>query len=216
MSHLSSIGPDSTRAPCDGACDQTCGGQRGAQQRIVDGLAEHAGRCEAAGVAEPGAVHRGAHDQLAHVASRGEPLELVHNGTCIRRGVGDRDAGEGVQAVGMHPDVGIGHSHRAQGRVAQARKRRRALPRRLVPEAPRPRGHGFPTRITDTAAERERVIKQPHRAVAVALTQRRLGSERLREGLERHPAVLPHQRERVVEHLGRLLPLAAEDAVRAR
>ena len=46
--------------------------------------------------------------------------------------------------------------------------------------------------------------------IDVALTQRDLGPQRLREGLERHPAFTRHQRERVVEHLGRLEQLPAQ------
>ena len=62
------------------------------QQRVVDGLAERAGRDEAAAVAETRAMQRGADDELAHVASRREPLEAVDGGPCIRGGVGDGDA----------------------------------------------------------------------------------------------------------------------------
>jgi hypothetical protein len=54
------------------------------------------------------------------------------------------------------------------------------------------------------------MIEQRDRAIGVALAQRQLGPERFREGLERHPTVLAHQCERIVEHLDCLRPLAAQ------
>ena len=120
------------------------------------------------------------------------------------------ETGERVQAVGVHPEVGIGHPHRAHSGVAQSRQCPGALARRLVHKAPRARGHRLPTRVADAATKRKGVIEQRDRAIGVALPERHLGPQRFGEGLERHPALLLHQRERVVEHLNRLRPLAAE------
>ena len=102
------------------------------QRRVVDSLAEQAGGHDAARIAEPRTMQRGAHDELAHVTVGGEPLELGHALGGIGRSVSDLDASERLQAVGVDPDVGIGHPYRADCRVAQARQRRRPLAGRLV------------------------------------------------------------------------------------
>ena len=54
------------------------------------------------------------------------------------------------------------------------------------------------------------MIEQRDRPIGVALAQRHLGPERLRERLECHPALISHQRERVLEHLDRLGQLPAQ------
>jgi len=102
------------------------------RRRVVDSLAEQAGGHDAARIAEPRTMQRGAHDELAHVTAGGEPLELGHALGGIGRSVSDLDASERLQAVGVDPDVGIGHPYRADCRVAQARQRRRPLAGRLV------------------------------------------------------------------------------------
>lgn len=92
------------------------------QRGIVDGLAQQACGCDAARIAEPRTVQRGAHDELAHVAAGGEPLELGHVLAGIGRSVGYCDGSERLQAVGMDPDVGIGHPHRTDRWTAASRR----------------------------------------------------------------------------------------------
>ena len=77
-------------------------------------------------------------------------------------------------------------------------------------EAPCTRGERLPTGVADTATEREGVVEQRDRASRVALAQRHFRPQRLRERLERHPALLAHLCERVIERLGRLGPLTAQ------
>ena len=155
-------------------------------------------------------MQRGAHDELAQVAAGGDALELGHALARVGRRVGDRHAGERLQAVRVHPDVGAADPHGAVGAVAQPGERRRALARRLVHEPARAGGDRLPAGVADPAAERERVVEQRDRVVEVALAQRELGPQRLGEGLERHPALLGHQRERVVEQLDGLRQLPAQ------
>ena len=105
------------------------------QLRVVDRLAEQAGGLDAALIAEPRTVQRGAHHELAHIPAGGEPLEPGDARNGIRGGIGDCDIGERLQAVGVHPDVRIGDPHRADRGVAQPRQRGGALARGLVHEA---------------------------------------------------------------------------------
>ena len=118
---------DSTRAPCDGACDQTAASARRAA-RDCRSPRPTGGPTRAAGIAEPRTVQRGAHHKLAHIAARGERLELGDALSGIRRRLGDQHTGERVQAVGVHPEVGIGHPHRAHSGVAQSRQCRTRSP----------------------------------------------------------------------------------------
>jgi hypothetical protein len=71
---------------------------------VVDRLAQQAGGLEPAGIAEPGTVQRGAHDEFAHVAAGGERLEPGHAVAGIGRGVGDRDVCERLQGPGIAPE----------------------------------------------------------------------------------------------------------------
>ena len=198
------------RAPCDGACDQTAAASLACSAGFSIASPSRRADSTPLGIAEPRTVQRGAHDELAHVAASSEPFQLGDAVAGVRRGVGDGDLGERLQAVGVHPDVRIGHPHRAHRGVAQPRQRRGALAGRLVHDARRARGHRLPTWVADAAPQRKGVIEQRDRASGVALAQRHLGPQRLREGLERHPALLAHPRERIVERLGRLGPLTAQ------
>ena len=155
-------------------------------------------------------MQRGAHYELAHVAAGGEPLELGHVCPGIVRSVGDRDSRERVKAPRVHPDIGIGHPHGAHRRVAQPLERLGALARRFVDQTPRARGHRLPARVADATAQRKGVIQQPDREIEVALAQRHLGPQRLGEGLDRDPALLVHQRERLVQHADGVRQLVAQ------
>ena len=155
-------------------------------------------------------MQRGAHHELAHVAAAREPVQLRHPFAGFGRGGGDLDAGQRIQAVAVHPDVGVGHAHGAHGGVAQARQRRVALAGHVEHEPLGAGGHRLPARVAEAAAQRERVLEQPGRPIGVVLAQRRLGPQRLWERLERHPALPLHQRERVVEYLHRVRQLAAQ------
>ena len=103
------------------------------QRGVVDRLGQQAGGGEAPRVAEPRVVQGGAHDELAHVAVRGDALEPVDVGAGVGRAVRDRHAGERVEAVGVDPGVRVGHAHGALGGVAQTGQGGAAL-------GPRPRG----------------------------------------------------------------------------
>ena len=166
--------------------------------------------CDSGRVTEPRTQQPGPHHELTHVAVRRPGLEPGHPLAGVGRVVGDRDRRERLQAMGMHPDIGIGHPHSAGHGLAQPRQRRAAVARGLVDEASRAGGERLPARVAQAATERVGVVEQRDGVIVVALAQRDLGPQRLGEGLERHPALALDERERVVEHLDRVGQLAAQ------
>ena len=126
------------------ACDQAAAASSACRAGLS--IASASSRAEATrGAGRRAARGAARRARRARACRRGRrALEPGHAVGRLGRAVGDRDAGERVEAVGVDPDVGVRDPHRAVGRLAQARRARgRPLARRLVQRA-RQRGRRRP------------------------------------------------------------------------
>lgn len=123
-------------------------------------------------------MQRGTDDEFAHVRAGGDPLELVHHLSGIIRARSDRDGGERIQAVRMHPEVRVRDPHRPLGGIAEAFERERELAARLVNQPDGTRRQRLPARVAETASERESMLETLARRAwgADEGTGRRVGS----------------------------------------
>ena len=118
-------------------------------------------------------------------APRGDRLELVDP---ARGGLGavlDRDGAEGVEPVGLDPEVRVREAAAQLRRVDEQVERAGHVAPRRGDQAEPAQADALPARVADLAAEGERVLEARFRGVHVAEDEVDLAAERLRPRDER-------------------------------
>jgi hypothetical protein len=180
------------------------------QRGAVDRLGQRAGGLDSGGIAELGPVQGGANDQLAHVRSGSDPLELSYEHSGIIGLGSDGHPGERIQAVRVNPHVRVAHPHRPLRSVAKALERGREFAPAGVHEPDCTGSQCLPTWIAEAASQREGVPQQPVGLLELAVNQCHLATQCRGEGAERDPTVFFDERQRTVQGSRRIGQLSAE------
>jgi hypothetical protein len=135
-------------------------------------------------------VQSSANDQLTHIRSGGDLLEIGYERGSILGLEADRHAGEGVQAVRVNPEIRVAHPYRTPSGVSQRLEGGRDLTARCVKQTDRSRRKGLPARIADAASQRKGTMQQLFRLLELAVHQCHLAPQRLWQRPEGYPAIL--------------------------
>ena len=134
--------------------------------RVVDRLAQQAGGLDAAGIAEPRTVQRGAHDELAHVAARGEPSRAGRRTSghpAPPRRSRDRRARPGSRRASRRRDRPPAPRAQRRRAVAPMPRRARPPPRAQGPSRARPSPPNTGRRCGNQAQRRDRAARSRDR-----------------------------------------------------
>src|SRR5215207_426984 len=99
------------------------------------------------------------HEQLAHSGSCGKGFQVSDPGSRLRPHLPDGDAAQGVEAVRLHPEIGIDDPHASGLRIVKPGNGFVNPTVGGVYEADPASGHPLPTRVSDLAAEGERGLE---------------------------------------------------------
>ena len=119
------------------------------------------------------------HDHLVHAGSRSHQLEVVHPLARLTSTRLDRDGAQGVQAVGVHPEVGVRDSDAPRPGIVEPRDRLVDPAVCAVDESDATRGEALPARVRQLATEREGGLERRAGLIDVSQFEVRRREQRL-------------------------------------